>query len=318
MLRLAEQRGKDRFRIETRQAEPVDRAVARDQRGGVGVADDPVILDRSAHRPSWRPGAPRRTTGSAGRRPFSGPIPCGPAPRPGAPSRWSGFARWRRAHRHRRPARRRYGAARQGLAASARIARPAPFACPRPSVHSLVDLVYNALRRREVRVSERHRVVPRALRHRRLRAETGRAGTAVKAACPTRAPFPTVRSNERTVHLCIDMQRLFAEETPWHTPWMERVLPVVARIAEAHPEQTIFTRFIPPRHPDEMRGTWRRFYRRWAELTLERIDPGAARAGSAAGAARPARDHDRQAGLFAVQRAGDLAGAAASGRPTRS
>ena len=69
------------------------------------------------------------------------------------------------------------------------------------------------------------------------------------------------------------MQRLFAEDTPWHTPWMERVLPVVARIAEAHPEQTIFTRFIPPRHPDEMRGTWRRFYRRWAELTLERIDP---------------------------------------------
>jgi nicotinamidase-related amidase len=80
--------------------------------------------------------------------------------------------------------------------------------------------------------------------------------------------------DERTIHLCIDMQRLFAEETPWHTPWMERVLPVVVRIAEAHPEQTIFTRFIPPRHPDELPGTWRRFYRRWAELTLERIDPG--------------------------------------------
>jgi nicotinamidase-related amidase len=80
--------------------------------------------------------------------------------------------------------------------------------------------------------------------------------------------------NERTIHLCIDMQRLFAEETPWHTPWMERVLPVVVRIAEAHPEQTVFTRFIPPHHPDELPGTWRRFYRRWAELTLERIDPG--------------------------------------------
>ena len=87
-------------------------------------------------------------------------------------------------------------------------------------------------------------------------------------------PLPHGPLNERTVHLCIDMQRLFAEETPWHTPWMERVLPVVVRIAEEHPEQTIFTRFIPPRHPAEMRGTWRRFYRRWAELTLERIDPG--------------------------------------------
>jgi nicotinamidase-related amidase len=88
------------------------------------------------------------------------------------------------------------------------------------------------------------------------------------------SPLPYGPLNERTVHLCIDMQRLFAEDTPWHTPWMQRVLPVVVRIAEAHPEQTIFTRFIPPRHPDEMPGTWRRFYRRWAELTLERIDPG--------------------------------------------
>jgi hypothetical protein len=25
-----------------------------------------------------------------------------------------------------------------------------------------------------------------------------------------------------TVHLCIDMQNVFAEPTPWHTPWMTR------------------------------------------------------------------------------------------------
>jgi len=78
---------------------------------------------------------------------------------------------------------------------------------------------------------------------------------------------------ERTVHLCIDMQNLFAEDTPWHTPWMNRVLPVVTRIAEAHPERTVFTRFIPPRDPDELPGAWRRFYRRWAELTLGRVEP---------------------------------------------
>src|SRR5438105_8064108 len=77
----------------------------------------------------------------------------------------------------------------------------------------------------------------------------------------------------RTVHLCIDMQNLFAEDTPWHTPWMRRVLPVVAEIAGRHAERTVFTRFIPPRHPDDMPGSWRRFYRRWAELTLDRIDP---------------------------------------------
>jgi nicotinamidase-related amidase len=90
---------------------------------------------------------------------------------------------------------------------------------------------------------------------------------------PDAIPLPHGPLNEWTIHLCIDMQRLFAEATPWHTPWMERVLPVVARIAEAHPERTVFTRFIPPRDPDDLPGTWRRFYRRWAELTLARIDP---------------------------------------------
>jgi nicotinamidase-related amidase len=77
----------------------------------------------------------------------------------------------------------------------------------------------------------------------------------------------------RSVHLCIDMQNLFAEDTPWLTPWMHRVLPAVTTLAEAHPRQTVFTRFIPASHPDAMPGSWRRYYRRWAELTLDRIDP---------------------------------------------
>ena|SRR5215831_5986180 len=75
-----------------------------------------------------------------------------------------------------------------------------------------------------------------------------------------------------TAHLCIDMQNLFAEDTPWHTPWMTRVLPVVAELAERHAAQTIFTRFIPARHPDELPGSWRRYYRHWSALTLEHID----------------------------------------------
>src|SRR5207253_455819 len=78
---------------------------------------------------------------------------------------------------------------------------------------------------------------------------------------------------DRTAHLCIDMQNLFAEKTPWHTPWMQRVLPLVTRIAEAHAPQTIFTRFIPAHDPDELPGSWRRYYRRWQELTLARLDP---------------------------------------------
>jgi nicotinamidase-related amidase len=78
---------------------------------------------------------------------------------------------------------------------------------------------------------------------------------------------------DRTVHLCIDMQRVFSAEGPWTTPWMERVLPVVAAIAERFPERTVFTRFITPRRPDDMPGTWRNYYQKWRETTREHIDP---------------------------------------------
>jgi nicotinamidase-related amidase len=73
------------------------------------------------------------------------------------------------------------------------------------------------------------------------------------------------------VHLCVDMQRLFAEGTDWETPWMARVLPQVERLVAAHPDRTIFTRFIPAQRPGEGKGTWRRYYERWASMTIERI-----------------------------------------------
>ena len=75
-----------------------------------------------------------------------------------------------------------------------------------------------------------------------------------------------------TAHLCIDMQNLFAEDTPWQTPWMERVRPVVAELARFCAHATIFTRFIPPCSPDEVAGTWRCYFERWRELTRGNID----------------------------------------------
>ena len=78
---------------------------------------------------------------------------------------------------------------------------------------------------------------------------------------------------DRTVHLCVDMQEVFAEQTPWHTPWMKRVLPVVVEIAGRHAERTIFTRFIPPARPEDVPGSWQRYFDRWQELTTNRIDP---------------------------------------------
>jgi hypothetical protein len=69
------------------------------------------------------------------------------------------------------------------------------------------------------------------------------------------------------------MQRMFAEETPWHTPWLERVLPKVEAIARAHPRQTIFTRLITPSEPDRMPGAWRDYYRHWSSMTAAQLDP---------------------------------------------
>jgi nicotinamidase-related amidase len=74
---------------------------------------------------------------------------------------------------------------------------------------------------------------------------------------------------ERSVHLCVDMQRIFSAEGPWPTPWMDRVLPVAAALANRHPERTVFTRFIPPERPDQMPGMWQRYYARWRDATRE-------------------------------------------------
>jgi len=76
----------------------------------------------------------------------------------------------------------------------------------------------------------------------------------------------------RAVHLCVDMQRLFAEG-PWTTPWLKRVLPRVRSIVDAHAGQTIFTRFIPAERAETAAGAWRRYWRKWSEMTLEKLDP---------------------------------------------
>lgn len=77
----------------------------------------------------------------------------------------------------------------------------------------------------------------------------------------------------QSVHLCVDMQRLFASQGPWAAPWVDRILVPVLRLVTRSPEQTVFTRFIPARTPDEAPGTWANFYRKWESITLEKIDP---------------------------------------------
>jgi nicotinamidase-related amidase len=72
-------------------------------------------------------------------------------------------------------------------------------------------------------------------------------------------------------HLCVDMQRMFAEPTAWRMPWAEKVLPRVIALTEHRPENAIFTRFIPAAEPGRGEGMWKQYYERWPMMTVEQL-----------------------------------------------
>jgi nicotinamidase-related amidase len=78
---------------------------------------------------------------------------------------------------------------------------------------------------------------------------------------------------ENTVHLCVDMQRMFAGATAWQMPWLPRVLPNIITISDVRPTHTIFTRFLPAREPGAGAGMWKHYYERWHMMTIERMGP---------------------------------------------
>lgn len=87
-----------------------------------------------------------------------------------------------------------------------------------------------------------------------------------------RTAFPL--EGDSVLHLCIDMQRLFADNTAWRVPWLPRVLPAVVEIASRHAARTVFTRFSPPASPRVAQGAWRSYYERWPQMTRGVLDPG--------------------------------------------
>lgn len=79
-----------------------------------------------------------------------------------------------------------------------------------------------------------------------------------------------------TLHLCVDMQRMFAEDTAWRAPWMDRVRPVAERLVALHPGRTVFTRFMPPVRAEEAAGSWTDYFAKWHQFTGEEAEPGIA------------------------------------------
>jgi nicotinamidase-related amidase len=76
---------------------------------------------------------------------------------------------------------------------------------------------------------------------------------------------------KNAVHLCLDMQNIFGPAGLWATPWMAKVLPIIVSTVELAPQRTMFTRFIPPRRPENASGQWRLFYRRWEAATRSQL-----------------------------------------------
>lgn len=90
-------------------------------------------------------------------------------------------------------------------------------------------------------------------------------------------PMPNERSTLRDeplgdawAHVCVDMQKLFAPGSEWGIAWMPKVLPHIVRLSERAASRTYFTRFVPADRPAAAVGAWRRYYRKWAGMTLER------------------------------------------------
>jgi nicotinamidase-related amidase len=52
----------------------------------------------------------------------------------------------------------------------------------------------------------------------------------------------------------------------------EKTLPSVARLAAHAPARTLFTRFIPPANASEANGTWHTYYKKWSNVTRDRLE----------------------------------------------
>ena len=78
---------------------------------------------------------------------------------------------------------------------------------------------------------------------------------------------------ETVRHIVIDMQRIFAEKTEWHTPAVMEILPNVLKLCQAFDGRTLFAKFMVPERPEEAQGRWQAYYERWSMLTTHRLDP---------------------------------------------
>jgi nicotinamidase-related amidase len=76
----------------------------------------------------------------------------------------------------------------------------------------------------------------------------------------------------RTLHVVVDMQRVFAEATDWRVPAIAEVTQPILALVRAQPRETVFTRFMTPSSIENATGDWQRFYARWQSVVRDRMD----------------------------------------------
>ncbi|MEA2781865.1 MAG: hypothetical protein QOK29_3409 [Rhodospirillaceae bacterium] len=84
---------------------------------------------------------------------------------------------------------------------------------------------------------------------------------------------PLAPLDENTVHVVVDMQRLFAEDTGWQVPTIGEIVPNLRRLIDHRPERALYTRFVTPRNAAAAHGVWQSYYRGYPQVTLDRISP---------------------------------------------
>lgn len=73
------------------------------------------------------------------------------------------------------------------------------------------------------------------------------------------------------IHVCVDMQSLFAHDSPWASGAIQAALPAAREICYRKPSATIFTKFLCPENPSALKGQWAKFYAGCPAVT--KLDP---------------------------------------------
>jgi nicotinamidase-related amidase len=77
-----------------------------------------------------------------------------------------------------------------------------------------------------------------------------------------------------TVHVVIDMQRLFEEETGWRVPDLAAVVPPIVSLIEHRPARALYARFVTPAGIGAAKGVWQSYYRQWPQVIRDRLPAG--------------------------------------------